>query len=121
MCVIVHELTRASLLSPPPLFFFSCLRVEKFGVETDEFDDGIIIHGIAMSALQKDATVHCYDDHRVAMAFSVLAIVGSGTVIEERRCVEKTWPNWWDDLESKVGRISAGGLIHRGFYCVVLG
>jgi pentafunctional AROM polypeptide len=36
------------------------------------------------------------------MAFSVLAIVGSGVTIEERRCVEKTWPNWWDDLESKV-------------------
>ena len=36
------------------------------------------------------------------MAFSVLGSVVSETVIEEKRCVEKTWPNWWDDLENKV-------------------
>jgi hypothetical protein len=39
------------------------------------------------------------------MAFSVLGSVIKGTVLEEKRCVEKTWPNWWDDLENKV-RIS---------------
>jgi hypothetical protein len=48
--------------------------------------------------------VHCYDDHRVAMAFSVLSTVIENTIIEEKRCVEKTWPNWWDDLENKVRR-----------------
>ena len=37
------------------------------------------------------------------MAFSVLSAVVAETVIEEKRCVEKTWPNWWDDLENKVG------------------
>ena len=36
------------------------------------------------------------------MAFSVLSAVVADTVIEEKRCVEKTWPNWWDDLENKV-------------------
>lgn len=36
------------------------------------------------------------------MAFSVLATVVKGTVLEEKRCVEKTWPNWWDDLQNKV-------------------
>jgi pentafunctional AROM polypeptide len=36
------------------------------------------------------------------MAFSVLGSVINEMVIEERRCVEKTWPNWWDDLENKV-------------------
>ena len=39
------------------------------------------------------------------MAFSVLGSVIKGTILEEKRCVEKTWPNWWDDLENKV-RIS---------------
>lgn len=78
---------------------------EKFGVETDEFDDGIVIFGTTVDQLRQGASVHCYDDHRVAMAFSVLAIVCPETVIEERRCVEKTWPNWWDDLENKVRRL----------------
>ncbi|OBZ77513.1 Pentafunctional AROM polypeptide [Grifola frondosa] len=37
------------------------------------------------------------------MAFSVLGTVVRDTIIEEKRCVEKTWPNWWDDLENKIG------------------
>ena len=49
--------------------------------------------------------MHCYDDHRVAMAFSVLSTVIENTIIEEKRCVEKTWPNWWDDLENKARTI----------------
>ena len=36
------------------------------------------------------------------MAFSVLGSVIKETILEEKRCVEKTWPNWWDDLENKV-------------------
>lgn len=74
----------------------------KFGVETDEFDDGIIIYGKPIASLKQGVHVHCYDDHRVAMSHSVLATVVKGTVLEEKRCVEKTWPNWWDDLSSKV-------------------
>lgn len=74
----------------------------KFGVESNELDDGLEIIGRPISELKNGVRVHCYDDHRVAMAFSVLASVVNGTVLEEKRCVEKTWPNWWDDLENKV-------------------
>jgi pentafunctional AROM polypeptide len=74
----------------------------KFGVETKELDDGLDVYGKPMSELRRGVSVHCYDDHRVAMAFSVLGSVVNETVIEEKRCVEKTWPNWWDDLENKV-------------------
>ncbi|KAG0206101.1 3-dehydroquinate dehydratase (3-dehydroquinase) [Mortierella sp. NVP41] len=77
----------------------------KFGVTTSEFDDGIIVHGHDIASLTppKDG-VKCYDDHRVAMSFSVLAnVVPGGTIIREKKCVEKTWPMWWDDLESKLG------------------
>ncbi|KAI8346025.1 aromatic amino acid family biosynthesis-related protein [Mortierella sp. GBAus27b] len=77
----------------------------KFGVTTSEFDDGIIIHGHDIASLTppKDG-VKCYDDHRVAMSFSVLAnVVPGGTIIREKKCVEKTWPTWWDDLDGKLG------------------
>ncbi|KAF9424149.1 3-dehydroquinate dehydratase (3-dehydroquinase) [Podila epigama] len=77
----------------------------KFGVTTSETPDGIIVHGHDIASLTppKDG-VKCYDDHRVAMSFSVLAtVVPGGTIIREKKCVEKTWPTWWDDLESKLG------------------
>jgi len=81
-------------------------RLAKFGVETSEFDDGLIVYGQPVSSLRFGVSVHTYDDHRVAMSFSVLATVVSGTILEEKRCVEKTWPNWWDDLSNKVSYIS---------------
>lgn len=81
--------------------------VAKFGIETRELDDGLEIYGKPVSELKEGASVHCYDDHRVAMAFSVLSTVIKNTIIEEKRCVEKTWPNWWDDLENKVLRLGS--------------
>ncbi|KAJ3720311.1 Shikimate dehydrogenase [Lentinula raphanica] len=75
----------------------------KFGVDTNELDDGLEVIGKPVNELKKGASVHCYDDHRVAMAFSVLASVIPDTILEEKRCVEKTWPNWWDDLQNKIG------------------
>ncbi|KAH7105824.1 Pentafunctional AroM protein [Auriculariales sp. MPI-PUGE-AT-0066] len=78
-------------------------QLAKFGVETKELDDGLEIYGKPIQELKRGASIHCYDDHRVAMAFSVLSAVIPETIIEEKRCVEKTWPNWWDDLENKIG------------------
>ncbi|KAF9451572.1 Shikimate dehydrogenase [Macrolepiota fuliginosa MF-IS2] len=78
-------------------------QLAKFGVECIELDDGLEIIGRPISELKRGVSVHCYDDHRVAMAFSVLSTVVEDTIIEEKRCVEKTWPNWWDDLENKIG------------------
>ncbi|KAG0343701.1 3-dehydroquinate dehydratase (3-dehydroquinase) [Podila humilis] len=77
----------------------------KFGVTTSETPDGIIVHGHDIASLTPPKEgVKCYDDHRVAMSFSVLAtVVPGGTIIREKKCVEKTWPTWWDDLESKLG------------------
>jgi pentafunctional AROM polypeptide len=72
-------------------------------VETKELDDGLEIYGRPYTELKEGVIVHCYDDHRVAMAHSVLAAIVKGTVLDEKRCVEKTWPNWWDDLENKAG------------------
>jgi hypothetical protein len=71
-------------------------------VDAKELDDGLEILGKPLSELVEGVNVHCYNDHRVAMSFSVLGTVVKGTVIEEKRCVEKTWPSWWDELERNV-------------------
>ncbi|KAG1740967.1 hypothetical protein EDB19DRAFT_1707078 [Suillus lakei] len=84
-------------------------QLAKFGVQTKELDDGLEVYGRPFNTLTRGASVHCYDDHRVAMAFSVLGTVVPDTIIEEKRCVEKTWPNWWDDLENKIG-LKVGGI-----------
>ncbi|CAM1509241.1 Fc.00g029800.m01.CDS01 [Cosmosporella sp. VM-42] len=76
-------------------------QLAKFGVLCNELEDGIEVTGRAREGglLEPKAAVHCYDDHRVAMSFSVLSVAApSPVVITERECVGKTWPGWWDVL-----------------------
>ncbi|OBZ84417.1 Pentafunctional AROM polypeptide [Choanephora cucurbitarum] len=80
-------------------------ELTKFGVQASELADGIQIHGKPIKDLKSPKEgVHTYDDHRIAMSFSVFStIVPHGTIITDKKCVEKTWPTWWDDLEGKLG------------------
>ena len=75
-------------------------QLAKFGVSCRELPDGIEVDGMSYTDLKvpKDG-IDCYDDHRVAMSFSVLSTVATQPVlIREKACVGKTWPAWWDTL-----------------------
>lgn len=74
-------------------------QLAKFGVECSELEDGIEITGRPYKTLTDPGSVYCYDDHRVAMSFSVLSVITPTPVlILERECTGKTWPGWWDVL-----------------------
>jgi pentafunctional AROM polypeptide len=82
-----------------------CTQLAKFGVRAVGGDDGIDIYGVSIADLKiPESGIFCYDDHRVAMSFSLLAgTVETGpVVIEERHCTAKTWPGWWDILHSSL-------------------
>nr|KAJ3423291.1 3-dehydroquinate dehydratase (3-dehydroquinase) [Polyrhizophydium stewartii] len=89
-----------------------------FGVSASELPDGIQIHGIDRAHLKHSAPargVKCYDDHRIAMSFSVLACAVApqhkdGVIITEKKCVEKTWPSWWDTLENTLAHPTVDSL-----------
>ncbi|KEY64135.1 hypothetical protein S7711_09695 [Stachybotrys chartarum IBT 7711] len=85
-------------------------QLAKFGVKCDELDDGIEIHGRQVTELDTPADgIHCYDDHRVAMSFSVLSVAAPGPVlITERECTGKTWPGWWDILSQSFSVVLDG-------------
>ncbi len=44
------------------------------------------------------AEIETYDDHRMAMAFSLAGLRVPGIVIKDPGCVAKTWPNYFDVL-----------------------
>ena len=46
------------------------------------------------------AVVHTYDDHRMAMAFSVVGLRAPGVRIADPGCVAKTFPTYWDVLSA---------------------
>ncbi|KAG7699323.1 hypothetical protein KL930_004675 [Ogataea haglerorum] len=81
-------------------------QLAKFGVKAEELDDGIQIYGIDYRDLKtpEKPGVYPYDDHRVAMSFSLLAgFCKDPVIIQERRCTAKTWPGWWDVLHTQFG------------------
>ncbi|KAI1825130.1 EPSP synthase-domain-containing protein [Xylaria intraflava] len=87
-------------------------QLAKFGVHCDELDDGIIVSGKDYKDLtEPKGGVYCYDDHRVAMSFSVLSVLSPNPVVVlERECTAKTWPGWWDVLAQSFKAQLAGDI-----------
>jgi 3-phosphoshikimate 1-carboxyvinyltransferase len=46
----------------------------------------------------RQATIDTYDDHRMAMCFSLAALGGAGVTINDPGCVRKTFPAYFDAL-----------------------
>ena len=46
------------------------------------------------------AEIECYNDHRIAMSFAVAGLGVEGIVIKDPDCVKKSFPDFWEKLES---------------------
>lgn len=71
-------------------------ELRKFGALIEEHDDGLSIvpqplHG---------ALVDTHEDHRLAMAFSIIGCCVPGVEINEPNVVSKSWPTYWSDIEA---------------------
>lgn len=47
-----------------------------------------------------DATIDTYDDHRMAMCFSLVALSGTAVTINDPKCTSKTFPDYFEKLAS---------------------
>ena len=72
----------------------------KLGATIEEGADFIRITPPANSTAWKAASIHTYDDHRVAMCFSLAAFNPAGIPvrIEDPKCVAKTFPDYFEAL-----------------------
>lgn len=57
----------------------------------------------------KGSVIDARDDHRIAMAFSILGSVAGGTIIDGAECVAKTYPEFWDVVKSLGGEVKING------------
>ncbi|RYY36959.1 type I 3-dehydroquinate dehydratase, partial [archaeon] len=77
--------------------------LRKLGVTVFELPDGLEIHGDpSLPTTSPGARIECFADHRIAMSFTVLATIVPAIVIDDAACVDKTYPTFWDDLETKL-------------------
>ncbi|MEO5669986.1 MAG: bifunctional 3-phosphoshikimate 1-carboxyvinyltransferase/cytidylate kinase [Ramlibacter sp.] len=81
-------------------------ELRKLGAAVEEGAD--FIH-ITPPVAWKAASIHTYDDHRIAMCFSLAAFNPAGVPvrIEDPRCVAKTFPDYFETLFS-VARTEPG-------------
>lgn len=75
----------------------TCTELARLGVQVDEHEDGMTIYPCDQFT---SATVQTYNDHRMAMAFSLMGLRVDGIAIEDPSCVSKTFPNYFAVLES---------------------
>ena len=70
-------------------------ELRKIGVQAEKTETGMVIYPGEV----QEGTVHTYDDHRIAMAFSILGLVVPGITLDSPQCVAKTFPSFFDVLD----------------------
>ena len=74
-------------------------ELRKIGAIVDEFEDGLEIFPPAERIFAK---IETYDDHRMAMSFSLASLHEPGVEILNPKCVEKTYPNFFEDMQKLI-------------------
>lgn len=70
-------------------------ELRRCGIRADEEADALTIH----PGRPHPAVIQTYEDHRMAMSFSLLGLVSEGIAIADPACVRKTFPNFFEVLE----------------------
>lgn len=78
--------------------------LSRFGVEMFINDDKIEIEGV--DHLKGDIEINTFNDHRIAMAASILAIKASGDVlIKDAECIQKSYPTFYEVYKNLGGEV----------------
>ena len=75
----------------------TCAELTRLGVRVEEHEDGMTIHPVEK---MRPAIIQTYNDHRMAMSFALIGLRFDGVTIENPACVSKTFPNYFEVLES---------------------
>jgi 3-phosphoshikimate 1-carboxyvinyltransferase len=75
----------------------TCIELARLGIHVEEHQDGMTIY--PCDKIQP-AAIQTYNDHRMAMAFSLMGLRMDGIRIENPACVSKTFPYFFEVLDS---------------------
>jgi len=70
-------------------------ELRKLGAKTEEFADGLRI----IPDKLRGANINTYRDHRMAMSLALVGLKQPGVVVDDPGCVDKTYPDFFADLE----------------------
>ena len=69
-------------------------ELRKVGATVVEEEEAI--HITPPAELIADARIDTYDDHRMAMCFSLVSLLGVPVIINDPKCTHKTFPTYFD-------------------------
>jgi 3-phosphoshikimate 1-carboxyvinyltransferase len=69
-------------------------ELSKFSVPIQELEDGLVIDGGRVKPPSQ--AIDSHDDHRIAMAFSLMGLRVPGVEIDGAESVAKSFPGYWD-------------------------
>lgn len=72
------------------------IEIEKFGGQITITKDSLMLK--ASNSLKSNVAIDTYNDHRMAMAFTPLALKTS-LIINDAEVVSKSYPSFWDDIK----------------------
>jgi len=75
-------------------------ELRKVGATVEEGADYIRVTPPHASRLVPHASINTYDDHRMAMCFSLIALGDVPVRINDPKCVAKTFPDYFERLSS---------------------
>lgn len=75
----------------------TCAELRRLGVQVEEYQDGMTIYPCDEI---RPALIQTYNDHRMAMSFSLIGLRVPGVTIENPACVSKTFPNFFEVLDT---------------------
>jgi 3-phosphoshikimate 1-carboxyvinyltransferase len=72
-------------------------ELRKLGAQVEEGADFL---KISPATLKPGVAIDTYDDHRMAMSFSLVALGGVPVRINDPQCVAKTFPSYFSEFRS---------------------
>jgi 3-phosphoshikimate 1-carboxyvinyltransferase len=76
-------------------------NLRAMGALVEEFEDGVVIPG---RQSLKGTTIQTYNDHRIAMAFTIAGLLAKGrTIIDGAECTAISFPGFFETLERVKG------------------
>lgn len=76
-------------------------ELRKLGADVDELPDGLRI----VPGELRPGEIETYNDHRMAMSFSLAALRIPGVIIRDPACTAKTYPEFFRDLTALTGAV----------------
>ncbi|MCE5210088.1 MAG: 3-phosphoshikimate 1-carboxyvinyltransferase [Deltaproteobacteria bacterium] len=70
-------------------------ELNRCGIEAREMPEGLVIQGGKFHP----AIIETYNDHRMAMSFAIAGLVVRGIEISDKKCVNKSFPGFWEELK----------------------